>query len=61
LEDAEAEIGRNDLMSALNLQVPEQEPVLHYSRRLALYIWPAELAEPARARARIPAQAMPSA
>ena len=61
LEDAEAEIGRNDLMSALGLEVPEQEPVLHYSRRLALYIWPAELAHPSRTRQRIPAQAIPSA
>ncbi len=61
LEDAEAEIERNDLPGALGLQVSDPEPVLHYSRRLAVYIWPAELLEPARRRARIPAQAMPSA
>ena len=62
LEDAEAEIQRNDLGAALGIQIPEQEPVLHYSRRLALYIWPAELAQPLRSRRqRIPAQAMPSA
>jgi uncharacterized protein YqjF (DUF2071 family) len=59
LEDAEAEIERNDLPSALGIQIGDQEPVLHYSRRLAVYIWPAELAEPARRRQRIPAQAMP--
>ena len=34
--------------------------MLHYLRRLAVYVWPAELAEPARRRERIPAQAMPS-
>jgi hypothetical protein len=60
LEDAEAEIERNDLPGALGIQLAEQEPVLHYSRRLAVYIWPAELAEPMTRRQRIPAQAIPS-
>jgi uncharacterized protein len=60
LEDAEAEIERNDLPSALGIHVAEQDPVLHYSRRLAVYIWPAELAEPIARRQRIPAQAMPT-
>jgi uncharacterized protein len=60
LEDAEAEIERNDLPAALGIQVADQEPVLHYSRRLAVYVWPAELAEPVRRRERIPAQAMPT-
>ena len=60
LEDAEAEIERNDLPAALGIQVTDQEPVLHYSRRLAVYVWPAELAVPARRRQRIPVQAMPS-
>jgi uncharacterized protein YqjF (DUF2071 family) len=60
LEDAEAEIERNDLPTALGIQVGDQEPVLHYSRRLAVYIWPAELAEPIARRPRIPAQAMPT-
>jgi uncharacterized protein len=60
MEDAEAEIERNDLPGALGIQVSDQEPVLHYSRRLAVYIWPAELVQPARRRARIPAQAMPT-
>jgi uncharacterized protein YqjF (DUF2071 family) len=60
LEDAEAEIERNDLPAALGIQVADQEPVLHYSRRLAVYIWPAELAEPIARRQRIPAQAMPT-
>ena len=60
LEDAEAEIERNDLPGALGIEVPEQEPVLHYSRRLAVYIWPAEVAEPIAQRQRIPAQAMPT-
>jgi hypothetical protein len=42
LEEAEAEIERNDLASALGIELPRQEPVLHYSRRLAVYVWPAE-------------------
>ena len=60
LEEAAAEIERNDLPASIGLQLPDQEPVLHYSRRLAVYMWPPELAAPARGRQRIPAQAMPS-
>ena len=61
LEDAEAEIERNDLPEAIGIKISDQEPVLHYSRRLAVYIWPAELAEPVRRRrARIPVAAVPS-
>jgi uncharacterized protein YqjF (DUF2071 family) len=43
LEEAEAEIELNDLAAAMGIRVPDQEPVLHYSRRLAVYVWPAEL------------------
>jgi len=43
LEEAEAEIELNDLAAAMGIEVPQQEPVLHYSRRLAVYVWPAEL------------------
>ncbi len=61
LEDAEAEIECNDLPKAVGLNISDQEPVLHYSRRLAVYIWPAELAEPVRSRrTAIPAAAVPS-
>lgn len=60
LEDAEAEIDRNDLPQSVGIQFAEQEPVLHYSRRLAVYIWPAELVMPLRSRARIPVQAVPT-
>ena len=56
----EAEIDRNDLPGAVGIQLEDQEPVLHYSRRLAVYIWPAELIELARRRARIPVQAVPT-
>jgi uncharacterized protein YqjF (DUF2071 family) len=49
LEEAEAEIEQNDLPSAIGIRLPDQEPVLHYSRRLAVYIWPAELVRPALA------------
>jgi len=43
LEEAEAEIEQNDLAAVLGIKLPDQEPVLHYSRRLAVYVWPAEL------------------
>jgi uncharacterized protein len=42
LEDAEAIIERNDLPAALGLSLPGTEPLLHYSRRLAVYVWAAE-------------------
>ncbi|HLY42534.1 MAG TPA: DUF2071 domain-containing protein [Terracidiphilus sp.] len=61
LEDAQAEIERNDLAEAMGIELPAQEPVLHYSRRLAIYLWPPELVAPARRGQRIPAQALPSA
>jgi len=43
LEEAEAEITQNDLPAQFGLQLPNTPPLLHYSRRLAAYIWPAEL------------------
>ncbi|HVZ85107.1 MAG TPA: DUF2071 domain-containing protein [Terracidiphilus sp.] len=61
LEEARAEIERNDLPAVLGIEIRAQDPVLYYSRRLAVYMWPPELAAPARTRQRIPAQAMPSA
>jgi hypothetical protein len=60
LEDAEAEIERNDLAEAIGITLPDEAPVLHYSRRLAVYVWPAELSLAARRRQGVPAQAMPS-
>ena len=49
LEDAEAEIEQNDLAAAMGIQLPNIEPVLHYSRRLGVYIWPSELVQTAMA------------
>ncbi len=46
LEEAEAEIERNDLAAAIGIDLPDVEPVLHYSRRLAVYVWPTELVRP---------------
>jgi uncharacterized protein YqjF (DUF2071 family) len=60
LEEAEAEIERNDLPAALGIRLPDQEPVLHYSRRLAVYVWQLERLKAVRALQRIPAEAMPS-
>ena len=60
LEEAEAEIERNDLPAALGIRLPDQEPVLHYSRRLAVYEWQLERLKAVRAPQRIPAEAMPS-
>lgn len=47
LEQAEAEISQNDLASHIGLQLPDTEPLLHYSRHLAVYVWPAELVQAA--------------
>jgi uncharacterized protein YqjF (DUF2071 family) len=60
LEEAEAEIEQNDLPAAAGIRLPNQEPVLHYSRRLAVYVWQLERLKPVRAQQRIPAEAMPS-
>jgi uncharacterized protein len=60
LEEAEAEIERNDLPASLGIQLPDEPPVLHYSRRLAVYVWQLERLAPLRAQQRIPAQAVPS-
>ncbi len=60
LEEAEAEIERNDLAASIGIQLPDQEPVLHYSRRLAIYIWPAELVRPVLAGQPVTAVATPS-
>jgi hypothetical protein len=59
LEEAEADIERNDLAAAIGIELPAQEPVLHYSRRLAVYIWPAELVRPAMAGHPVTATATP--
>jgi uncharacterized protein YqjF (DUF2071 family) len=61
LEDAEAEIEQNTLAEAIGLQLPDREPVLHYARRLAVYVWPAELVRPVLAGRPVTAVAAPSA
>jgi len=61
LEDAEAEIERNDLATALGIDLPAIDPVLHYSRRLAVYVWPAELVRPALAGRAVTVATAPSA
>jgi hypothetical protein len=61
LEEAEAEIEKNDLPAAYGIQLPDQQPVLHYSRKLAVYVWQLERMQPIRAQQRIPVEAMPSA
>ena len=60
LEEAEAEIERNDLAKAIGIELPEIEPVLHYSRRLAVYVWPAELLRPALAPRPVTVAATPT-
>ncbi len=60
LEDAEAEIERNDLAAAVGIVLPATEPVLHYSRRLAVYVWPAELVRPALAARPVTVAATPT-
>jgi hypothetical protein len=46
LEEAEAEIEQNTLAEAVGIHLPNEQPVLHYARRMAIYIWPAELVLP---------------
>jgi uncharacterized protein YqjF (DUF2071 family) len=60
LEDADAQIERNDLAAAIGIELPSRDPVLHYSRRLAVYIWPAQLVRPEEARQPVPAVVAPS-
>jgi uncharacterized protein YqjF (DUF2071 family) len=60
LEEAEAEIERNDLPASIGLTLPKQDPILHYSRRLAVYIWPRELVRPAVATRPITVAVTPS-
>jgi uncharacterized protein YqjF (DUF2071 family) len=60
LEDAEAEIERNDLGTAIGIHLPDEEPVLHYCRRLAVYVWPAELVRLAVVPRRAPVVVTPS-
>jgi uncharacterized protein YqjF (DUF2071 family) len=59
LEDARAEIERNDLPASIGIELPEPEPVLHFSRRLAVYIWPPEPVRPVLARQPVTAVAAP--
>ena len=60
LEEAQAEIELNDLAAAMGIKLPDQEPVLHYSRRLAVYVWPAKLVRSAMVRQPVTAAVTPS-
>ena len=60
LEDAAAEIELNGLPASIGIELPNVEPVLHYARRLALYIWPAELVRPVLAGRPVTAVAAPT-
>jgi len=60
LEEAEADIERNDLAAVMGIELPDREPVLHYSRRLAVYVWPAELVRPALVARPVTVAATPS-
>ena len=61
LEDAEAVIERNSLAETIGISLPNREPVLHYSRRMAVYVWPAELVRRALATRPVTVAATPSA
>ena len=60
LEEAEAEIEQNDARRCGGIRLPDVPPVLHYSRRLAVYVWQLEQLQPAPSARRIPAEAVPS-
>jgi uncharacterized protein YqjF (DUF2071 family) len=40
LQDAEAEIERNTMAPATGIQLPDTKPLLHFSRKLDVLIWP---------------------
>ena len=40
LQDAEAEISANTMAAAAGIQLPEVPPLLHFSKRLEVLIWP---------------------
>ena len=60
LEQAEAEIEHNELAAAIGIQLPAIDPILHYSRRLGVYIWPSEQLRPAMATRPIAVVASPT-
>jgi uncharacterized protein YqjF (DUF2071 family) len=60
LEEAEAEIERNDLAASIGLTLPGTDPILHYSRRLAVYIWPREIVRTSLAPRRVTIAVTPS-
>jgi len=60
LEEAEAEIERNDLAASIGLALPKTEPILHYSRRLAVYVWPREIVRSSLAPRPVTIAATPS-
>jgi uncharacterized protein YqjF (DUF2071 family) len=60
LEEAHAEIEQNNLAEAAGLRLPDLEPVLHYTRRLAVYVWPGELVRPALVSRPVAAVVAPS-
>lgn len=61
LEEAEAEIGRNDLLAAVGLAGrPVGEPVFHFTRRMVAYIWPPELLAVQALQPIMPAAVSPS-
>ncbi len=60
LEEAQADIERNDLATSLGIKLPAGAPVLHYSRRMAIYLWQPVRLRPLRAGQPIPGAAVPS-
>lgn len=60
LEEAEAEIERNDLAAAIGFKLPKLPPTVHYSRRLAVYVWPSELVRPVLATRPVTVAVSPS-
>ena len=50
LEEAEAEFDQNDLPASIGLRLPNIEPLLHYSRKLVVYVWSVEVVQPALVR-----------
>jgi uncharacterized protein YqjF (DUF2071 family) len=60
LEEAEADIEQNNLAAGIGISLPNEAPVLHYLRRMAVYIWPAKLVRPVIAVRPVPIAVAPS-
>jgi uncharacterized protein YqjF (DUF2071 family) len=46
LQDVEAEISANTMAAAAGIRLPEVQPLLHFSKRIEVLIWPLRKIQP---------------